>query len=90
MAIVRGLKEPVDYSKIKIGRSSLSGNITALIEEHDRNHYRAKKALDRNRVAKAIETHDVKALREISNHFYLKSGIYSRLCRYMAFLYKYD
>ena len=29
-------------------------------------------------------------MREISNFFYKTSGIYSRLCRYMAYLYKYD
>lgn len=29
-------------------------------------------------------------MREISNFFYKTSGIYSRLCRYMAFLYRYD
>jgi len=27
---------------------------------------------------------------DISNFFYKTSGIYSRLCRYMAYLYKYD
>jgi len=27
---------------------------------------------------------------EISNFFYRTSGIYARLCRYMAYLYKYD
>jgi len=29
-------------------------------------------------------------MRDISNFFYKHSGIYSRLCRYMAYLYKYD
>lgn len=29
-------------------------------------------------------------MRDISNFFYRTSGIYSRLCRYMAYLYKYD
>ena len=27
---------------------------------------------------------------EISNYFFKVSGIYSRLCRYMAYLYRYD
>lgn len=34
--------------------------------------------------------HDEKTLREISKYFYESSGIYYRLCRYMAFLYRYD
>ena len=29
-------------------------------------------------------------MRDISSYFYRTSGIYSRLCRYMAYLYKYD
>ena len=29
-------------------------------------------------------------MREISNFFFKTSGIYSRLCRYMAYLYRYD
>ena len=29
-------------------------------------------------------------MRQISNFYYKTSGIYSRLCRYMAYLYKYD
>ena len=27
---------------------------------------------------------------EISNYFFKVNGIYSRLCRYMAYLYRYD
>ncbi len=33
---------------------------------------------------------DIEKMRDISNFFYRTSGIYSRLCRYMAYLYKYD
>jgi hypothetical protein len=29
-------------------------------------------------------------MREISNFFYKTSGIYQRLCRYMAYMYRYD
>ena len=29
-------------------------------------------------------------MREISNYFYKTSGIYNRLCRYMAYMYRYD
>jgi len=34
--------------------------------------------------------HDERLLREISKYFYDSSGIYYRLCRYMAFMYRYD
>jgi hypothetical protein len=41
-------------------------------------------------VLNAIEQGDIEKMREISNFFYKTSGIYARLCRYMAYLYKYD
>lgn len=41
-------------------------------------------------VLKAIYRHDYDTLREISNYFYEANGIYYRLCRYMAYLYRYD
>lgn len=45
---------------------------------------------DKKNVLRAINTGDINAMRDISNFFYKTSGIYSRLCRYMAYLYKYD
>ena len=44
----------------------------------------------RERLETAIETYNINEMRQISNTFFLRSGIYSRLCRYMAFLYRYD
>jgi hypothetical protein len=41
-------------------------------------------------VLRAINNSDYEKQREISNYFFKTSGIYSRLCRYMAYLYKYD
>ena len=45
---------------------------------------------DKMNVLKALKSHDYKTLREISNLFYETSGIYQRLCKYLAYLYKYD
>lgn len=33
---------------------------------------------------------DYETLREISNHFYRISGIYRRICDYVATMYRYD
>ena len=41
-------------------------------------------------VLRAINDQNLAELREISNYFYRSSGIYNRLCRYMAYLYRYD
>lgn len=41
-------------------------------------------------VLNAIYRHDYATLRDISNYFYESSGIYYRLCNYMATMYRYD
>ena len=46
--------------------------------------------LDRDAIVKAIHSYDYTKMREISNYFYKTSGIYQRLCRYMAYMYRYD
>ena len=38
----------------------------------------------------AIATNDLEEMRNISNFYYNISGIYERICRYYAFLYRYD
>ena len=45
---------------------------------------------DKRTVLRAIDTYDLKTMREISDFFYKTSGIYSRILRYMAFMYCYD
>ena len=45
---------------------------------------------DKKFVLRAIYRHDYRTLREISNYFYESSGIYYRLCKYLAFLYRFD
>ena len=41
-------------------------------------------------ILKAIGERDLPLMREISNYFYNTSGIYSRVCDYFAYLYRYD
>ena len=41
-------------------------------------------------VLQAIHRGDITKMRQISNFFYKASGIYQRLCRYMAYMYRYD
>lgn len=45
---------------------------------------------DKDFVLSAMAKRDRSTLREISEYFYESSGIYYRLCRYLAFLYRYD
>ena len=48
------------------------------------------RTIDRDSIVKAIHSGDYAKMREISNFFYKTSGIYQRLCRYMAYMYRYD
>ena len=78
--------EPTDFSKIKIGAKTLDDAILTLgdLKKVD------SRLANKENVLKAIHSCDYENMREISNFFYKTSGIYSRLCRYMAYLYRYD
>ena len=77
---------PVDFSKIKIGVKTLDDAILSLGQYKRLN----PRLGDKKEVLRAMNTGSINAMRDISNFFYRTSGIYSRLCRYMAYLYKYD
>lgn len=76
----------IDFSKIKIGVKSLEDAILNLGSLKKLNPVFA----DKDVVLKAINDNNQKQMREISNFFFKTSGIYSRLCKYMAYLYRYD
>lgn len=77
---------PVDFSKIKVGKQTLE-DATLNLGDYRRIDPRLG---DKQAVLRAIRSGDLFKMREISNFFYKTSGIYSRLCRYIAYLYKYD
>lgn len=80
-------KVALDFGKIKLGSKNLDGAILDIGGD-------LKKAnptlADKKNVLKAINDCDVETMREISELFYRTSGIYNRLLRYLAFLYRYD
>lgn len=77
---------PVDFSKLKVGSKTLVDAIYNIGA-----YKRVNPQLgDKEYVLRAINNCDYATMREISNFFYKTSGIYSRLCRYMAYLYRYD
>lgn len=78
--------EPLDFAKMKVGLRTV-GDATLNLSSYRKVN---KDYGDKEFVLRAMYKHDYKTLREISNYFYEASGIYYRLCRYMAFLYRYD
>ena len=77
---------PVDFSKIKVGTKTLEDAILTL-----GNYRRADtRFVDRDLIYRALLNRDYEEMRAISNFFFDSSGIYARLCRYMAKMYRYD
>lgn len=76
----------VDFSRIKVGAKTLEDAVLDLgsLKKVD------SRMANKEYVLRAINQCDYEQMREISNFFYKTSGIYSRLCRYMAYLYRYD
>lgn len=76
-----------NYNRIRVGGKTLSNDVTL---ESDFLKYQGKRQITKEKVQKALEQTDLAYLRRISDMYYRRSGIYSRLCRYMAYLFRYD
>lgn len=81
--------ESLDFSKIKVGKTVLNGDITYNPIISSRYGCEKPKYTHRD-IKHALMHRDAQELRIISEYFYNTSGIYGRLCRYMAYLYRYD
>ncbi len=77
---------PVDFAKIKVRMKTLDDAVVNLGDLKRTN----PRLADKKEVLRAIHNGDLETMREISNFFFKTSGIYSRLCKYMANLYRYD
>lgn len=79
-------QNPTDYNKIKVGLKTLEDAVLDLgaLQKVDKNLY------GKGAILRAIATNNIPLLRKISNYFYKSSGIYWRVCNYMAQLYRYD
>ena len=84
--ISREEADPIEFAKLRVGIKQLDDAILNLGTYRQVNRQYGDKAF----VLRAIYNHDYDTLRKISDYFYEASGIYYRLCRYLAFLYRYD
>ena len=78
---------PTDFSQIRVGIRALEDAVLDNVGTLKRANPRYG---NKDFVSDAINKNDVASLREISNFFYKTSGIYNRICRYFAYLYRYD
>ncbi len=78
---------PIDFSKIRLaGNQTLEDAVLSLGDLKKVN----SRLADKEYVLRAINDYNLPQMREISNFFFKTSGIYSRLCRHLAYLYRYD
>ena len=79
---------PNEYKKIKVGVKTLDDAVLNLgsLKQSFPTHAYFNKAT----IFKALMENDLKELRNISNFYYNLNGIYSRVCNYFAYLYRYD
>lgn len=78
-----------DFKKLKIGKNVYQDPILSLDNFSDL-HTINPRCADKHEVLRAIHHKDYEKMREISDFFFTASGIYARLCKYMAYLYRYD
>lgn len=78
-----------DFNMIKVGKNKLANDVTKIMMPEIGVGGRAPK-IKRVDVVRALNDQDLKSLRTYSQIFFNTNGIYSRLCRYMAYLYRYD
>lgn len=77
---------PTDFSKIKVGLKTLNDATYELGSYKKINPRLGHK----HHVLRCINHLDLVGQREISDFYYRTSGIYKRLCRYLAYMYRYD
>lgn len=75
-----------DFGKIKVGAKVLDDAIIDLGVLRKIN----PRLADKKTILRAIDTGDLATMRQVSEFFYKTSGIYARILRYMAFMYRYD
>ena len=79
-----------DFNKIKLHTGNLNDAVWKIAQPSASLKSINPQLASKEKVLKAINNYDLPAMREISNFFYKISGIYARILRYMAFMYRYD
>lgn len=77
---------PIEYNKIRVGVKTLDDAVLNLGAIKKVNSIYGNKY----EILRALGEKDIEKLRDISNYFYRTNGIYSSVCHYFAFLYRYD
>lgn len=77
---------PSDYAKIKVGLKTLTDVLVNVGSYKKLNNQFG----DKNFVLDVMHRANLNSMAEISDFYYMVSGIYARLCKYLAYMYRYD
>ena len=78
------------FNKIKVGNRTLSNDVALNLDNVVSRSYQSRRDITKDDAMRAMKQNNFSEMRRISRFFFKTSGIYSRLCRYMAFLFRYD
>lgn len=89
MAVIRNSDgASLNFNSIMVDGRRIGNEVTLDFQSIGKaNRY---KDITKSDVERALSNRNIIELRRISDTFFMESGIYSRLCRYMAYLFKYD
>lgn len=79
-------RKHLDFSKIKVGNQFIKDATLSFGNLSEIN----PRLTNKKEVLEAMQNSDYQKMRDISNFFFKTSGIYSRLCRYLAKIYRFD
>ena len=79
---------PDEYKRVKVGVKQLDDAVLKL--GSIKNELNTRAYAHKGTILKALANNDIEELRNISNFYYNISGMYSRVCNYFAYLYRYD
>ena len=75
----------IDFNKIKVGTQILQDAVISTPLKRINGDFGNK-----DYVLRAIDSGNVPNVKKISEFYYRTSGIYARLCRYLAYMFRYD
>ncbi len=79
-------REHSDFAALRVGKINVEDAAINLSSLKNVNQDMA----DKEKIQRAISQRDIPHLQEVSDFYYDVSGIYGRLVRYLAYLYRYD
>lgn len=77
-----------NFNSIKVGKKSLANDVTLTTDFFNTNKFKRK--YNKKDVQRALDRKNLPILRSISDYYFENSGIYKRLCTYLAHFFRYD